>query len=211
MVARSSSLQQQQQAHAAAGEQGGGGLLSSCAATRLKAVRELKNQLIGNKFKKLQHLHLVPLLLELVAGSASSSNSTTSDDSATNAAELQVQAISTLGSLAYGVEDGVRAIVAANGVQAIVSALGASDQRVVVAAARSLKLVYQVGFVCAGGSCGCSVVKRVVACDRRQIASGMERCKHVWGWGGRKGCVHWWLQRRRGMHRLGRRSCLVLS
>ena len=99
--------------------------------TRLKAVRVLRNQIIGNKFKKLQHLHLVPLLLELVGSS--------------NDADLQVQSISTLGSLAYGVEDGVRAIVAANGIQAIVSALESSDQRVVVAAARSLKLLYQVG------------------------------------------------------------------
>lgn len=109
------------------------GLQAQDVATRLKAVRELKNQIIGNKFKKLQHLHLVPLLLELVSSNSSSN------------AELQIQAISTLGSLAYGVEDGVQAIVAANGIQAIVSALESGDQRVVVAAARSLKLLYQVG------------------------------------------------------------------
>lgn len=107
------------------------GLQAMDVQTRLKAVREVKNQIIGNKFKKLQHLHLVPLLLELVGSSSD--------------AELLVQAIATLGSLAYGVEDGVRAIIAANGVQAIVSALESSDQRVVVAAARSLKLLYQVG------------------------------------------------------------------
>lgn len=109
------------------------GLQAVDTATRLKAVRELKNQIIGNKFKKLQHLHLVPLLLKLVGSSSS------------NDAELQIQAISTLGSLAYGVEDGVKAIIAADGVQAIVSALESGDQRVVVAAARSLKLLYQVG------------------------------------------------------------------
>jgi len=107
------------------------GLQAMDVQTRLKAVREVKNQIIGNKFKKLQNLHLVPLLLELVGSSSD--------------AELLVQAIATLGSLAYGVEDGVRAIIAANGVQAIVSALESSDQRVVVAAARSLKLLYQVG------------------------------------------------------------------
>lgn len=106
------------------------GLQASDAPTRLKAVRALRNQIIGNKFKKLQHLHLVPLLLELMDSSSD--------------AELLVQSIATLGSLAYGVEDGVRAIVAANGVQPIVSALESSDQRVIVAAARSLKLLYQV-------------------------------------------------------------------
>lgn len=106
------------------------GLQSQDIASRLKAVRELKNQVIGSSFKKLQHLHLVPLLLDLVGSNSD--------------AELQIQAISTLGSLAYGVEDGVQAIVAANGVQTIVSALESGDQRVVVAAARSLKLLYQV-------------------------------------------------------------------
>jgi hypothetical protein len=49
-----------------------------------------------------------------------------------------------LGSLAYGVDDGVRAIVACNGVGGIIAALCSSDERVVVAAARSLKLLYQV-------------------------------------------------------------------
>jgi hypothetical protein len=54
-------------------------------------------------------------------------------------------AFTALGSLAYGVDDGVRAIVACNGVPGIIAALCSSDERVVVAAARSLKLLYQVG------------------------------------------------------------------
>lgn len=49
-----------------------------------------------------------------------------------------------IGSLAYGVEDGVKAIVACNGIASITQALCSSEERVVVAAARSLKLVYQV-------------------------------------------------------------------
>jgi hypothetical protein len=53
-------------------------------------------------------------------------------------------AFTALGSLAYGVDDGVRAIVACNGVPGIIAALCSSDERVVVAAARSLKLLYQV-------------------------------------------------------------------
>jgi hypothetical protein len=53
-------------------------------------------------------------------------------------------AFAALGSLAYGVDDGVRAIVACNGVPGIIAALCSSDERVVVAAARSLKLLYQV-------------------------------------------------------------------
>jgi hypothetical protein len=57
-------------------------------------------------------------------------------------------ATAALGSLAYGVDDGVRAIVACNGMPGMLSALCSNDERVVVAAARSLKLLYQVGSAC---------------------------------------------------------------
>lgn len=98
--------------------------------SQLKTIRDIKNSVIGNRVKKLQSLHFLPQLHSL----ASSSGDT----------ELQVQAITAIGSLAYGVEDGVKAILECDGVNSLVHALTQSDQRVVVAAARSLKLVYQV-------------------------------------------------------------------
>jgi hypothetical protein len=123
-------------------------------ATRLLAVKRMKNTVIGNRFKKLQHLDAVPLLLELLASHSGSGGQSPLQDPAAGA-ELAVQAAAALGSLAYGVEDGVRAIVAAGGVRAILAALSSSEGRVVVAAARALKLVYQVrvGWVGMGG-CG---------------------------------------------------------
>ncbi|WIA40510.1 hypothetical protein OEZ86_013860 [Tetradesmus obliquus] len=105
------------------------GLKSSDSSTRLQAVRELKNTVIGNRFKKQQFTGLVPALLELLTSSRD--------------ADLLVQAVAALGSLAYGVDDGVRAIVACNGVAGIVGVLCSSNERVVAAAARSLKLLYQ--------------------------------------------------------------------
>jgi hypothetical protein len=46
------------------------GLKSSDVGTRLRAVRELKNTVIGNRFKKQQFTGLVPALLELLACSS---------------------------------------------------------------------------------------------------------------------------------------------
>eukprot|EP00775_Hariotina_reticulata_P006831 gene6831-7049_t len=102
-------------------------LRSSDARVRLGAVKEIKNQVIGNRFKKLQYLHLLPQLLELAI----------TDET------LQIQCLAAVGSLAYGVEEGVKAIVACNGINSIMQALQSNDSKVVEAAARSLKLVYQ--------------------------------------------------------------------
>lgn len=55
-------------------------LRSSDNQLRLQAVKELRNTVIGNKFKKQQYSHLVPALLELAASSSD--------------AELVVQAVS---------------------------------------------------------------------------------------------------------------------
>lgn len=106
-------------------------LRSHDLGVRLAALKLLKNDVIGNRFKKLQHLHLLPLLLELLG-------------SAPAQPELQLQALAAVGSLAYGVDEGVRAIAAADGVAPMLAALGSGEQRVVVAAARALKLVYHV-------------------------------------------------------------------
>lgn len=99
-------------------------------SSQLRVIRDIKNSVIGNRVKKLQSLHFLPELHRLASSSGD--------------AELQVQAITAIGSLAYGVDDGVKAIVEHDGVNSLVHALTQNDQRVVVAAARSLKLVYQV-------------------------------------------------------------------
>lgn len=97
---------------------------------KLKEIREIKNSVIGNRYKKYCNLHCIPELHSILSSS--------------NDVELQVQAIAAIGSLAYGIEDGARAVVECNGISSLVHALTHNDQRVVVAAARSLKLVLQV-------------------------------------------------------------------
>ncbi|KAL0035979.1 hypothetical protein WJX77_010067 [Trebouxia sp. C0004] len=99
--------------------------------TRLKAVREIKNQIIGNKNRKLSYIKLeaVPRVVELLQENAD--------------AFLLVQSAATVGSFAYGLEDGFRAVVASGGVQHLLHAVSSQDDTVVEAALRALKLVWQ--------------------------------------------------------------------
>lgn len=97
---------------------------------KLKTIKKIKNMIIGNRSKKRELLHLLPAVLQAMAASQQP--------------ELLVQAAITLGSFAYGVEDGVRMIVEQGGIGSLVRQLHSSDERVVQAAMRSLKLIYQV-------------------------------------------------------------------
>ena len=107
-------------------------LRSTDRSTRLKAVREIKNQIIGNKNKKLSYIKLeaVPRVVELLQESAD--------------AHLIVQSAAAVGSFAYGLEDGFRAVLASGGVQHLLQAVSSQDDSVVEAALRALKLVWQV-------------------------------------------------------------------
>ncbi len=107
-------------------------LRSPDRSSRLKAVREIKNQIIGNKNKKLSYIKLeaVPRVVELLQENAD--------------AFLLVQSAATVGSFAYGLEDGFRAVVASGGVQHLLHAVSSQDNTVVEAALRALKLVWQV-------------------------------------------------------------------
>lgn len=74
-------------------------LSSQDAETRLRAVRLLKNEIIGSKNKKLLFIRLgaVPHVVGVLNGQAE--------------AALLVQAAAALGSFAYGIEEGVQAVV----------------------------------------------------------------------------------------------------
>ncbi|KAL3133285.1 hypothetical protein ABBQ38_007165 [Trebouxia sp. C0009 RCD-2024] len=106
-------------------------LRSSVRSTRLKAVRDIKNQIIGNKNKKLSYVRLqaVPLVVELLRETADP--------------HLLVQTAAAVGSFAYGLEDGLRAVVASGGVQHLLQAVSLHDDKVQEAALRALKLVWQ--------------------------------------------------------------------
>ncbi len=109
-------------------------LYSNDAATRLKAIREVKNQIIGNKTKKLSYVKLgvVPRVVELLASEGEH------DDAA-----IKVQSATAVGSFAYGVPDGLRAVVDSGGVASLLQALHSEQEKVVEASVRSLKMIYQ--------------------------------------------------------------------
>ena len=62
-----------------------------------------------------------------------------------------LQSAVTVGSFSYGTEDGLKAILAQDGVRHLLRALSSQDERVVEAASRSLKFIYQVGWWGRGG------------------------------------------------------------
>ncbi|KAK1288440.1 hypothetical protein QJS10_CPB19g01072 [Acorus calamus] len=111
---------------AASGGGGGDGGL-------LKALREVKNQIIGNRTKKLWYLKLgaVPTIVSILSSAADS-------DSA-----VIVQAAAALGSFACGVDAGVRAVLDGGAMPILVRLLSNCDEKVVDACARSLRMVFQ--------------------------------------------------------------------
>lgn len=110
-------------------------LYSSDPASCLKAIREVKNQIIGNKTKKLSFVKLgvVPRVVELLATEGGP------DDAA-----IKVQSATAVGSFAYGVPDGLQAVVDSGGVASLLTALHSKEEKVVEASVRSLKMIFQV-------------------------------------------------------------------
>ncbi|RZC00067.1 Armadillo repeat-containing protein 8 isoform B [Glycine soja] len=105
-------------------------LASSDCAVKFKAIREVKNHIIGNRTKKHSYIKLgaVPAVAAALA------------DSDPN---LIVQSAAALGSFACGVDDGVRAVLDAGAFPRLIGLLSAHDEKVVDAAARSLRMIYQ--------------------------------------------------------------------
>ncbi|KAG8090493.1 hypothetical protein GUJ93_ZPchr0011g28718 [Zizania palustris] len=99
---------------------------------RVRTLREIKNQIIGNRTKKLQYLHLgaVPAVVAALAEPAASP-------------AALVQAAAAAGSFACGVDDGVRAVLAAGAVAHLTRLLAHPDDKVIDASARALRMIYQ--------------------------------------------------------------------
>ncbi|KAK4275229.1 hypothetical protein QN277_018346 [Acacia crassicarpa] len=111
-------------------------LASTDCEIKLKAVREVKNKIIGNRTKKLSYIKLgaVPVVASVLAEADANS------DSGVN---LIVQSAAVLGSFACGVEAGVRAVLDSGVLPRLFSLLSVTDDKVVDATARSLRMVYQ--------------------------------------------------------------------
>ncbi|XP_052136154.1 uncharacterized protein LOC127754619 [Oryza glaberrima] len=111
---------------------GGGGGEEEGEHERVRTLREIKNQIIGNRTKKLQYLRLgaVPVVVAALAGPGASP-------------AALVQAAAAAGSFACGVDDGVRAVLAAGAVAHLTRLLAHPDEKVVDASARALRMIYQ--------------------------------------------------------------------
>eukprot|EP00898_Chlorokybus_atmophyticus_P004381 jgi/Chlat1/4944/Chrsp32S04940 len=107
------------------------GLSSLDTEARLKALRDVKNSIIGNKTKKISYIKLgaVPRVVEILASDTESS--------------LLVQSAATVGSFACGIDDGVRAVLDSNVLPHLFKMLSSSDSKVMEAGVRSLKLIFQ--------------------------------------------------------------------
>ncbi|XAR62337.1 hypothetical protein NMG60_11017061 [Bertholletia excelsa] len=105
--------------------------------TKLRALRELKNQIIGNRTKKLSYIKFgaVPYIVSILS---SASQSASADVDA-----LRVQSAAALGSFACGFDTGVKAVLDAGAFPLLLSLLSHPNDKVVDAGARSLKMIYQ--------------------------------------------------------------------
>ncbi|RWR77756.1 armadillo repeat-containing protein 8-like protein isoform X1 [Cinnamomum micranthum f. kanehirae] len=109
-----------------------GRLSSAESGAKLKALREVKNQIIGNRTKKISYVKLgaVPRIVDILGAS--------DDDAA-----LLIQSAAALGSFACGVDAGVRAVLDSGAYPHLVRLLSNPDPKVVDAGARSLKMIFQ--------------------------------------------------------------------
>lgn len=110
---------------------------SSDADDKLTALRYLKNQIIGNRTKKLSYIKLgaVPAVVSIL-----------SDSSPGNyefSLSLLVQAAATIGSFACGLDGGVKAVLDAGSLPLLFALISHPNQKIVDAGARSLKIIYQ--------------------------------------------------------------------
>ncbi|XP_062171766.1 uncharacterized protein LOC133877469 isoform X2 [Alnus glutinosa] len=101
---------------------------------KLRALREVKNQIIGNRTKKLSFLKLgaVPAVAAALSQAQSQAQ-----------ADLLVQSAAVLGSFACGFDAGVRAVLDAGAFPNLINLLSYPDEKVVDAGARSLRMIYQ--------------------------------------------------------------------
>ncbi|CAN0891870.1 Armadillo repeat-containing protein 8 [Linum grandiflorum] len=118
---------------------------------KLKALREVKNQIIGNKTKKLNFLKLgaVPLVTSILSAEISdaegfrSAPRTSVPGMLGYSSNVVVQSAAALGSFACGFDDGAQAVLSAGAMPLLIRLLSHPDAKVVGAGARSLRMIYQ--------------------------------------------------------------------
>ncbi|XP_010545586.1 PREDICTED: armadillo repeat-containing protein 8 [Tarenaya hassleriana] len=116
-------------------------IASPDADVKLKALREVKNQIIGNRTKKLSFLKLgaVPAISAVLSDYYSAGD----DDKCGGKGNILVQSAAALGSFACGFEAGVQAVLDAGAFPHLLRLLTNPDEKVVDAGARSLRMIFQ--------------------------------------------------------------------
>eukprot|EP00897_Mesotaenium_endlicherianum_P006392 jgi/Mesen1/5781/ME000293S04936 len=117
------------------------GLSSLDSNARLKALRDVKNQIIGNKTKKLSYIKLgaVPRVVEILASNSE--------------IPLLVQSAAAVGSFACGIDVGVQAVLDSGVLPHLLRMLSNDDPKVVEAGARSLRMIFQSTLAPRGVAC----------------------------------------------------------
>ncbi|XP_021279429.1 armadillo repeat-containing protein 8 isoform X2 [Herrania umbratica] len=122
-------------------------LASAEPEVKLRALREVKNQIIGNRTKKLSFIKLgaVPAVAGILADSADdvidyNNNNCNVNNNINN---ILVQSAAALGSFACGFDAGVQAVLDAGAFPNLLRLLSNSNQKVVDAGARALRMIYQ--------------------------------------------------------------------
>ncbi|KAJ9164349.1 hypothetical protein P3X46_023938 [Hevea brasiliensis] len=116
---------------------------------KLKALREIKNQIIGNRTKKLAFLKLgaIPTVASILAEAdsqlAQGDVSIADKNSNHYNYNIIIQSAAVLGSFACGFDAGVRAVLDAGAFPYLVRLLSNPDEKVVDASARSIRMIYQ--------------------------------------------------------------------
>lgn len=97
-----------------------GRLSSAESGAKLKALREVKNQIIGNRTKKISYVKLgaVPRIVDILAASEDN-------------AALLIQSAAALGSFACGVDAGVRAVLDSGAYPHLVRLLSNPDPKAI--------------------------------------------------------------------------------
>ncbi|KAK9154901.1 hypothetical protein Sjap_002381 [Stephania japonica] len=110
-------------------------LRSSDGAVKLKALRELKNQIIGNRTKKLSYIKLgtVPDVVGVLASSVGIDSGSA----------LIVESAAIIGSFACGVDAGAKAVLEAGAFPHLFRILSNPNEKVVDTTARSLRMIFQ--------------------------------------------------------------------
>ncbi|PIN00858.1 Proteins containing armadillo/beta-catenin-like repeat [Handroanthus impetiginosus] len=117
---------------------------TSCEA-KLKALRDLKNQIIGNRTKKLAFLKLAaaPSVVGILSSSAAAAAQGSGGDNREFHESVLIQSAAVIGSFACGLDAGVKAVLDAGAFPLLLSLISHLNEKVADACARSLKIIYQ--------------------------------------------------------------------